>query len=638
LSIGQTYRLSVDWDPSTNTFTFGDGVTTNQTYQPTDTPQTSKTGWKGLRAYPLVHNGSQIATDPSLWGKVSATFDNVTATGQDASGNAVTVSDNFSADKLDKTKWSSFEFVREIVGGKLVSKTRNTNTALSYQQNYLTFKNPSQVNEIKAKVAVQEYQKTNEIYDGARLAGYFYNDTGEPYNGYVGNVWAEISLVSNPGRPLEVRWAAIRMNDPVNTAIYTALAYGVLPVTVNLGQEYNLSIKWDGAQLTFGCDDYGVSYTPTTAIFPPYNNHKSLTTRVVTPITPPMDFDGYISATFDDVQVKQSVPSSPSADLAVTKTASLASVVIGQNITYTITVTNNGPNTAAGITATDTLPAGLSVVSIPYGCTQAGSTISCTAGSLANGATATFIIVVAPATSNAITNTVTVASTTPDPNMANNTSSVTTPGDTTPPTLQVTSHSHGQHVSASPITVSGTATDSGKGGNGIQQVTVNGVRAANDTASGNGTANWSRSVALSPGANTITVVAYDNSTAHNSTTNTFTVYYDVTRPPSVATGLATKVDKNKATLTGLVNPNGLATTYYFEWGPTTAYENVTAAQSAGSGWDTISVTADLTGLIHRMRYHYRLVGVNSAGTTYGEDRSFIAQPTAMPWLMLLLGE
>jgi len=101
-----------------------------------------------------------------------------------------------------------------------------------------------------------------------------------------------------------------------------------------------------------------------------------------------------------------------------------------------------------------------------------------------------------------------------------------TPPDTTGPALLITSHSNNQHVSTSSITLSGTASDSGRGDNGIQQVTVNGSRATNDTATGSGTANWSRAVSLGAGANAITVIAYDNSSNHNQTSVSITIYYD----------------------------------------------------------------------------------------------------------------
>ncbi len=122
------------------------------------------------------------------------------------------------------------------------------------------------------------------------------------------------------------------------------------------------------------------------------------------------------------------------ADLAVTKTGTPNPVLAGNNITYTITVTNNGPATAANVTLTDTLPANTTVVSIstPAGWTcpaASGGTQMCTNASVAAG-TSTFTLILnvtagtAPGTS--ITNSANIASsTTTDPNSANNTASTT---------------------------------------------------------------------------------------------------------------------------------------------------------------------------------------------------------------------
>lgn len=109
------------------------------------------------------------------------------------------------------------------------------------------------------------------------------------------------------------------------------------------------------------------------------------------------------------------------------------------------------------------------------------------------------------------------------------------PPDTQGPTLQITSHADGQTVSTGSITLMGTATDSGRGDNGISSVRVNGSRASNDTASAANTANWSRTVSLNAGQNSITVVAKDGSTNQNSTTQSITITYvpPDTTPPTV---------------------------------------------------------------------------------------------------------
>ena len=97
--------------------------------------------------------------------------------------------------------------------------------------------------------------------------------------------------------------------------------------------------------------------------------------------------------------------------------------------------------------------------------------------------------------------------------------------DTQSPLLSITSHTNNQTITTNSVTISGTASDSGRGDNGISSVTVNGPRATNDTATGAGTANWSRTVSLSPGPNLITVVAKDITPALNSTTVSITLVY-----------------------------------------------------------------------------------------------------------------
>ena len=143
----------------------------------------------------------------------------------------------------------------------------------------------------------------------------------------------------------------------------------------------------------------------------------------------------------------------------------------------------------------------------------------------------------------------------------NGTISVTGPSDTTGPSLAITSHTNNQHVSTSSITLSGTASDSGKGDNGIQQVTVNGTPGDNGTATGTGTANWSKVVSLNQGANTITVIAYDNSSNHNQTTQSITIYYDApdTTGPSLTItshGNNQHVSTPSITLAGTASDSG----------------------------------------------------------------------------------
>ena len=118
------------------------------------------------------------------------------------------------------------------------------------------------------------------------------------------------------------------------------------------------------------------------------------------------------------------------ADLQVTKTAAPDQAVAGQTVTWTVSVTNQGPSAAAAVAITDTLPDGLSDVAAA-GCTVGAGTVTCTVGTVAAGTTVTRTITarVAPdgAAGDTLANSVTATSTTRDPTDANNTATTSTP-------------------------------------------------------------------------------------------------------------------------------------------------------------------------------------------------------------------
>jgi uncharacterized repeat protein (TIGR01451 family) len=122
-----------------------------------------------------------------------------------------------------------------------------------------------------------------------------------------------------------------------------------------------------------------------------------------------------------------------SADLSVTKTDTPDPVIAGNNLTYTITFSNLGPSDAQGVTVTDSVPAGTSLVSATVvsgtGWTTGGA-VTFSKATVAAGETATFEIIVKVASSTTavtvINNSATAAATTTDPVSGNNTSSTTT--------------------------------------------------------------------------------------------------------------------------------------------------------------------------------------------------------------------
>jgi hypothetical protein len=92
--------------------------------------------------------------------------------------------------------------------------------------------------------------------------------------------------------------------------------------------------------------------------------------------------------------------------------------------------------------------------------------------------------------------------------------------------------------------------------------------------------------------------------------------------PTVTLGQATAVGSTQATLTGTVNPSGLATTWHFEYGTTTNYGSSTPSNGAGSGAIAQSESVTIASLSPHATYHYRLVAGNLKGTTDSPDRTF----------------
>ena len=97
------------------------------------------------------------------------------------------------------------------------------------------------------------------------------------------------------------------------------------------------------------------------------------------------------------------------------------------------------------------------------------------------------------------------------------------------------------------------------------------------------------------------------------------------KAPGVATGAATSVGARSAVVTGRVDPGGESTSWYVEYGATTAYGSRTGARSAGNGTTAVDVTEQLRSLETGVAYHYRLVASNASGTTRGADASFQTQ-------------
>jgi uncharacterized repeat protein (TIGR01451 family) len=124
----------------------------------------------------------------------------------------------------------------------------------------------------------------------------------------------------------------------------------------------------------------------------------------------------------------------PSAELSVVKTVAPAPFVPGEDLTYTITVANEGPSDAADVTMSDTMPDGLTprtVETTSGTCSIEGGSVRCDLGAVAPGAAVTITIVAGsdPTIDAAVTNSVVVATSTPESDPDNNTDTATSTPD-----------------------------------------------------------------------------------------------------------------------------------------------------------------------------------------------------------------
>lgn len=156
------------------------------------------------------------------------------------------------------------------------------------------------------------------------------------------------------------------------------------------------------------------------------------------------------------------------------------------------------------------------------------------------------------------------------------------------------------------------------GGNGTITVTSSGGTPSYTYQLNSGTFGSNNVLTAPAGTHSITVKDANGCT---KTVNGIVVEAFVPNPPIVNTNSATNATGTTVTLNGQVNPNGTTTSLYFQYGTTTSYGN-TVNITNQSGSSMINVSANLTGLSSQTTYHFRLVAVNSGGTTYGENMTF----------------
>jgi subtilase family serine protease len=101
-------------------------------------------------------------------------------------------------------------------------------------------------------------------------------------------------------------------------------------------------------------------------------------------------------------------------------------------------------------------------------------------------------------------------------------------------------------------------------------------------------------------------------------------FSEATSRPAIATGDAASVQSTSAQLTGTVNPNGVATSWWFEFGRSSSLEGATrtAVSDAGSNSVKAEVLAQVGGMKRGTTYYYRLSAADAYETVSGRINSF----------------
>jgi phosphodiesterase/alkaline phosphatase D-like protein len=129
------------------------------------------------------------------------------------------------------------------------------------------------------------------------------------------------------------------------------------------------------------------------------------------------------------------------------------------------------------------------------------------------------------------------------------------------------------------------------------------------------------------------LVATNTAGGSNGFDATFTTSGPAPPPPSaptVTTVAATGMTTSAATLNATVNPNGQATTYWFEYGTTIGLGSETAHLNAGSGNTDDSVATTLSGLSPGTTYFFRVAASNSSGPVTDGTLNFTTASTPPP--------
>lgn len=284
------------------------------------------------------------------------------------------------------------------------------------------------------------YQAVLSVFNGLSPNGQWSLYVADRAAGDAGNIfggWSlSVSVVSPVNQVADLAVTAVVSPNPVLVGENITCTFTI----TNTGPDEATGVSFTnvvpaGGVLLLASSSQGIATTNNNSAFASLGTinvgASATVTVVVRPVTAGvLTLTGYAVSSETDLNTANNTGSAnvtvnaPVADLTVAMVATNA-VVLGSNVTFAVSVTNLGPQSALGVTVNDTLPAGLNFVSTTAGSfTNSAGTLIVSLGDIASGGFSTFDIVANASGLGVLTNVVTGVTSSTDTNGANNTASV----------------------------------------------------------------------------------------------------------------------------------------------------------------------------------------------------------------------
>ena len=291
VSMKETYTIYIGYERSNHSFIFRVGIV--------EIIFDGIPNWDRDADNPLKTLASRVwlqgATES---GYISATFDNVYV-----NGDLVNIYDDFQSGMIDPNKWRTWELVRAVSNGELVSALTQR---IGNGANNMNFVNSQAILGFEADLKVVEFQDNGGRPQG-RLYATLYNDgTGSSQpSDRTGDVIGIVGVLEQGSGP-QAFYAVSKCTAPnCNLPGEYQILYSGIFKNVGLNETHRFSLSWNGFNITLGCDGSEISYNPTpfAPIVGPPKGRKGIGTRVNEIQT--ADEWAYVAATFDNVVITQ---------------------------------------------------------------------------------------------------------------------------------------------------------------------------------------------------------------------------------------------------------------------------------------------------------------------------------------------